>query len=241
MPETLDSRAILELAVAAVDEQEAQQKAAELAALGLYLTTPEIARPTGLPNELRRIVEIGSYKGGTAWYWRRLAPEATIVCVDREIVCPACRVRAAHRNCPRRRVTENADVLIEADSASPETVRRVAGYAGLGSLYNTSSSANGSGLFPEGAGIDLLFIDGDHSARGVESDFNNYAAMLSGKGVVVLHDVAGPTPAQIGDGQLTDAVQQFWHNMKLLVPQAFEIIEPEGGPWGGLGVIPKPA
>jgi predicted O-methyltransferase YrrM len=36
--------------------------------------------------------------------------------------------------------------------------------------------------------IDLLFIDGDHSFKGVSSDFNNYEKFLKSGGVIVIDD-----------------------------------------------------
>ena len=227
---------MLELAREAVNEQEAMQKAPELAAFGQYLIENEVLRPDDrAPNPLRTIVEIGSYRGGTLWFWRRVAPAAKIIGIDRHVDCPDCSRRRAHANCPRARIRQNASVFLEADSRDPGTVRDVAQEVGL-----TLEDAYGGAMFPEGAGIDLLFIDGDHSQAGIEGDFQAYVPLLSGPGVVAIHDVAGATPAQIGDGVLTDAVQRFWHNIEKTVPQAFSIVKDEGGPWGGIGVLPKP-
>lgn len=229
----VSQRGIFLLAREAVAEQQAEQNPKELAALASYLVKHEDRRPGGEPNPLRSIVEIGCYRGGLLWFWRKLAPDANIVGVDRFIDCPACRNRLAHKDCPRARCTRNASVFMEAESQEPGTVRAVARQVGL-----TLETVYGGGVFPEGAGIDLLFIDGDHSAAGIEADFQNYVPMLSAKGVVVIHDVAGPVAAQVNDGQPLDAVQRFWHNVKLAVPQAFEICEADTG---GYGVLPKAA
>lgn len=219
------------LARVAVQEQHAAQRADELAALGAYLVTPKLARPTGRPNALRRIVEIGSYQGGTLWFWRQLAPDALIVAIDREIVCQPCRERKAHTDCPRRRIADNADFFYEADSGDSGVIRQV--------RLDVNVPPESVGLFPEGAGIDLLFIDGDHSFAAVERDFQTYMPMLSAHGVVVLHDIAGPAATLPNDGNPQYGVAEFWANIRKLVPQSFEISSAPGEGFG-FGVIPRP-
>jgi cephalosporin hydroxylase len=205
----------LELAREAVGEHGAAQNPGELAELGEWLSHRKLAV----------IVEIGVYQGGTVWYWRKIAPAAKIVAVDRMIRCRGCDRRVAHRDCPRRRLREAGATLIEWDSRELATVHAVGRLAG--DPY-------------AGAGIDFLHIDGDHSFAGVESDFSNYCGLLAADGVLAIHDVTAATPAQLNDGKLPqDGVLRFWHNVKTLIPQAFEIREP-GATWGGFGVLPKP-
>lgn len=226
----------MQLAREAVNEHHAEQKPAELAALGDFLIEHTAFRPDGrAPNPLRTIVEIGSYRGGTLWFWRRLAPHAKIIGIDRYIDCESCRRRRAHGFCPKRACVENSDVFMEADSRERGTINAVAREVGL-----TLDLAYNGGLFSEGAGIDLLFIDGDHSAEGIEADFQNYAPLLSAHGTMAIHDVAGAVAPQVGDGFELDAVKKFWHNVSKIIPQAFEIVKDDGGKWGGIGVIPKP-
>ena len=220
-----------ELARQAVNDEHAAQQTQELAAFGAYLLTPSIVRPSGEPNPLRTIVEIGSYQGGTLWFWRRLAPEAKIVSVDLHIDCAGCAHRRAHSDCPRARVRQNADVVIEADSRAPGTIADVAREVGAARLID------GAGVLADGAGIDLLFIDGDHSFEAVEADFQNYAPMLSGSGVVALHDITAPALTLPDGDEPHDGAVKLWHNLSKMIPQAFAI---QHGAWGGIGVIPKP-
>lgn len=231
-----DERDLFELARTAVAAEHAAQDPKELAALAAYLTTHTLARPDGrAPNPLRRIVEIGSFQGGTLWFWRRLAPDALIVAIDIGVHCDGCSARRAHSDCPRDRIRQNADVFIEQDSRNANTIGIVADKVGLREI----ALHGWAGLFPEDAGIDLLFIDGNHSFDAVEADFQNYAPMLSPQGIVVLHDVAGPAATLPNDGNPSYGVVEFWTNIRRLVPQSFEISERPGVGYG-LGVVPKP-
>lgn len=45
--------------------------------------------------------------------------------------------------------------------------------------------------------IDLLFIDGDHSIRGCDSDFLNYSPLVSSGGYIALHDF-DPSRKELG-------------------------------------------
>jgi Methyltransferase domain len=44
----------------------------------------------------------------------------------------------------------------------------------------------------QGVSIDYLHIDGDHSRRGVVADFEDFAPLLSARGIVSLHDLGMP-------------------------------------------------
>lgn len=70
--------------------------------------------------------------------------------------------------------------------------------------------------FPEG--IDLAFIDGDHSYFGVASDFFNVWPFLSEKGIVVFHDTA-----------VIDGCREFMHELRVNNTGEYDIIEL---PWG---------
>jgi predicted O-methyltransferase YrrM len=43
----------------------------------------------------------------------------------------------------------------------------------------------------DGAPLDLLFLDGDHSADGVRRDFDMYAPLVRPGGIIALHDIDG--------------------------------------------------
>lgn len=64
---------------------------------------------------------------------------------------------------------KNTITLVQGNSSSPETMERV--------KVNLDNRK-----------VDLLFIDGDHSYRGIKSDFVNYAELVRKDGIVVIDD-----------------------------------------------------
>jgi hypothetical protein len=55
-------------------------------------------------------------------------------------------------------------------------------------IKDTSENAYYNFFVKQDIKIDLLFIDGDHSYRGVKKDFDLYSTLLSEKGVILIHD-----------------------------------------------------
>ena len=76
----------------------------------------------------------------------------------------------------------------------------------------------------DGRKLDLLFIDGDHSAAGCEADFNDYSPFVKPGGLIMFHDIV-----------FDDGVIEFWG--KLDMPKR-EIISPFDRPIG-IGVVQK--
>lgn len=208
-----DERAF-SIARSAVNDHEAAQKIEELAALISFLNS------RGAPKV---VVEIGSFKGGTLWAWRQAFPEAKIIAIDPVIHCPPCDRRAAHSNCPRDRVRQNATVYLPRRSDDPQVLNALP--------VLTGSIGNGGG-------IGFHFIDGDHSPEAVDNDFAKYSPHTAADGVVALHDILAPAATLPGDGRPSDGVMKFWANVKMMIPQAFEIAT-EPLDWGGIGVIPR--
>ena len=56
--------------------------------------------------------------------------------------------------------------------------------------------------------IDFLFIDGDHSYKGVKRDFEIYSPLVKNGGIVVFHDIV-PGPLEKVGG-----VPRFWHEIR---------------------------
>jgi predicted O-methyltransferase YrrM len=85
-----------------------------------------------------------------------------------------------------------------------------------------------------GRQLDLLFIDGDHSADGVRKDYELYSPLVREGGLIALHDIV-PGPRELVGG-----VPDFWrtlkksHNVEELV-QDWE----QGG--FGIGLVKKTA
>jgi predicted O-methyltransferase YrrM len=74
-----------------------------------------------------------------------------------------------------------------------------------------------------GAEIDLLFIDGDHSYEGVKLDFEMYGPLVRKGGIIAFHDIC-MFPEEWGS---SNAVGVFWREVSRHF-HAKEIIDPSG-------------
>lgn len=80
-----------------------------------------------------------------------------------------------------------------------------------------------------GKKIDALFIDGDHTYKGVKQDFEMYSTLVGPGGIIAFHDIANPADENFG-------VQQFWNEIKNDYNHR-EIINAENQVGFGIGVI----
>jgi predicted O-methyltransferase YrrM len=79
-------------------------------------------------------------------------------------------------------------------------------------------------------GIDLLFIDGDHSYKGVRLDYEMYSPLMSRGGIIAFHDVCFHPYFP------TCEVNKLWDEIKKNY-KYFEFIDPKDKTWGGIGVL----
>jgi len=164
----------------------------------------------------RRVLEIGTARGGTLFLWTRAAAEdATLVSVD----LPGGLFGGGYpvpkeylyRRFPRGR---QRLVLIRGDSHSEATFAEV-------------SEALGGGK------VDFLFIDGDHRYEGVKRDYEMYSRLVKPGGIIAFHDIV-PGPEELVGG-----VPRFWRELKSTLPSSrvVEIVHDwrQGG--YGIGVV----
>jgi cephalosporin hydroxylase len=175
----------------------------------------EILRLAALVHERkpRVILEIGTANGGTLFVWCRVAPaEATILSLD----LPG----GIHGGGYPYWKT----FLYRSFASATQRLHLL-----RGSSHDPQMRAQVQALLPA-AGIDFLFIDGDHSYPGVKSDFELYAPLVRQGGVIALHDICVARP------ELDSHVDQFWNELK---PgrQHLEFIEDPAQGWGGIGVL----
>lgn len=80
-------------------------------------------------------------------------------------------------------------------------------------------------------GIDVLFIDGDHSYKGVKADFENYKGLVKKGGIIVFHDILD-TPFHRSANCF---VSKLWNEIK----NDYETLEFISEPlhWAGIGII----
>ena len=162
----------------------------------------------------RRVCEIGTSAGGTLYALTRVAaPDAVIVSVDITIPQTVQTLREKLVK-PGQRI-----VSIEGDSHSDDTKAAVERAL-------------------EGAPLDVLFIDGDHSYVGVRADFELYAPLVRHGGLIGLHDINEDfttrkgisTPAISGD------VPRFWRELRERHATEELIADPEQDGYG-IGVV----
>jgi hypothetical protein len=127
--------------------------------------------------ELRTVLEIGTWEGGTAYVWGQLVskyPDGVVVCVDYEF-------GSDYKGCPhlwghhippiyRGAAFEGQIVEVQGKSNSPDVIRRVG--EALGDRK-----------------VDFLFIDGEHSYGMAKRDFENYTQFVRDGGWVAFHDI----------------------------------------------------
>ena len=160
----------------------------------------------------KRVLEIGTCKGGTLYLWTRAAqPDATIVSVDLrsgKVSGSYSRLRTPiYRRFARRQQRLH---LVRADSHQMDTLERVKQLFG-------------------GSEIDFLFIDGDHTYEGVKRDWEMYSTLVRKGGIIAFHDVAG----NYGETQ----VKRCWDEIKDNFRHREYMVHPEG--LYGIGVIFK--
>jgi predicted O-methyltransferase YrrM len=149
----------------------------------------------------KRSLEIGTNYGGTLFLLCTLSPpDAKIISVD----LPSGPFGGGYprRKVPlfRRFVWGGQQLhLIRADSHSLETKKRVL-------------------QILDGEQLDYLFLDGDHTYSGVQSDFQMYAPLVRSGGVIAFHDIT--TYKRVSQCE----VEKFWGEVKQSYPHR-EIIE----------------
>ena len=141
---------------------------------------------------LRRVCEIGTFKGGTLFIWCQLAdPEARIVSID--LPGGAFGGGYSARSIPFFqsfcRERQQLDCLRQSSHDA----------ATLGRLETLL----------QGKPLDFLFIDGDHTYEGVKKDFEMYSPLVRPGGWIGFHDiVARPQQPSIQVHRLWNELNQ---------------------------------
>jgi cephalosporin hydroxylase len=157
------------------------------------------------------LVEIGTREGGSLFMLSRvLPPNSTIISVD----LPGLRWGRANSGEKKKKIADRLRGdgftvhLVERDSSQPEAAAEVSKLLG-------------------GAPIELLFLDGDHTLKGVTADFLNYQPLVKSGAPIIFHDIVDS--ARTPDVQ----VHLLWRVLKAYLPH-IELVENEVG--FGIGV-----
>lgn len=163
----------------------------------------------------RRIMEIGTARGGTCFLLSRVAAEdAQIITLDLpdglfgDDSYPWRTQLVRSIGCGRQKIH-----ALQADSQQAQTFEQVKKLLGDEPL-------------------DFLFIDGDHRYEGVKNDAELYMPLVRDGGVIAWHDIVPGEPQYVG------GVPDFWREMKA-GRQAREFVESWAQGGYGIGLIEK--
>lgn len=119
-------------------------------------------------REPETVLEIGAFCGGTLYVWARaLSTTTQVLAVDKPVWTDL-----VHDG--RRSLFPTFDRSVDIELLYGD------------SHEEGTRAAVGEALDGE---VDLLFVDGDHTYRGVRADFETYRGVLADDGVVAFHDV----------------------------------------------------
>jgi len=158
-----------------------------------------------------RILEVGSFYGGTLWHWMQVSPKSKIISVDMLVSTdhPGCeKQKDGHLNLWQKWAAKNEIdlTILETSSTHPDTIEAV------------------KKVLPE---VDFLFIDGDHDYEYVKCDYLMYSPLIREGGLIAFHDIVD-APGQRG-------VNKFWNELK----EKFKTEEITTANDRGIGIIWK--
>ncbi len=152
------------------------------------------------------VLEIGTARGGTLFAWSQIASGLVVSC---DLNGPGYKKDFYKRLPPPS--SKCQVVNLQGDSHQPAFKELV-----LKTLNNQK--------------VDFLFIDGDHTEKGVEQDFNDYLDLVRPGGLVAFHDIVINQPVE------TNQVYYFWTRLKQKYPFWEYVNNPEQCGFG-IGVI----
>lgn len=155
----------------------------------------------------KRLLEIGTYDGGTLYNWLRNAPKGgTVVSVDLY-------------------ETEEHDNRALYDEWTPKGVN-------LEVIAASSTAPRTKKALLAMEPFDFAFIDGDHSYAVAASDYELCLRLVKKGGIIALHDIV-PPPQPVPWME----VDQLWQEIKDGDFRTREIIGTPYQTWGGIGVV----
>jgi hypothetical protein len=167
----------------------------------------------------RRILEIGTAAGGTAFLWTRLAADDALVILVDHAMDVSRRAAFCRFARGRQRVA-----CLNGESREPRMLAAVRGLLA-------------------GAALDVLFIDGDHRYEAASADLACYAPFVRPGGLIAFHDVVPDHRARFGieTGNDSGEVYRLWRELKVRFPGRTEefVDDPEQN-GAGIGVLTWP-
>jgi predicted O-methyltransferase YrrM len=162
------------------------------------------------PRKPKRIMEIGTSRGGSLFLFAKLLDPDLIVSIDK----PFGDFDGIGFENDELYKSFGRDVrIIRDDSHKDQTLNTVKGILGNDLL-------------------DFLFVDGDHTYDGIKKDFEMYYPLVKKGGIIALHDII-KNPADI-----RCKVYDFWTEIKLMY-NCSEIVYDEKQLCCGIGIVEK--
>lgn len=132
----------------------------------------------------QNILEIGTARGGTLFLWSQIVSKKVISC---DLNTPGYK-HDFYKSLPP--TSSSCSVInIKGDTHEPECKKLI------------EDELNGEK-------VDFLFIDGDHTEKGVEEDYHNYVHLVRPGGLIAFHDILEKQPVP------TNQVYYFWNRIK---------------------------
>ena len=136
----------------------------------------------------QRILEIGTYRAGTLLLWSQIASHKVVTC---DIELPPVKIPLYEQFPP---------------PGSNCVVQPLKGNSHEESFKDTVKAAIGGP-------VDFLFIDGDHTEKGVEQDYDMYHGLVRPGGLIAFHDIVEAQPVEGNE------VYYFWKRLKERLPE----------------------
>jgi len=154
----------------------------------------------------RNILEIGTARAGTLFIWSQLASHKVVSC---DLEDPGTR-RSLYESFP--------------PSCSKCMVTTLTGDSHHSVFCKKVEQQFGDEK------VDFLFIDGDHTEKGVEADYNDYCQLVRPGGLIAFHDIV--------EKQIlpTNQVHHFWKRLILHVDYE-EIVDDPDQSGFGIGLV----
>jgi len=166
----------------------------------------------------KTIVEIGTRKGGTLFTWCRFTKASKIISIDLQGGIHGGGYPAEKQKLYKYFLSDQPGrevLLIQNDSHKQETLDELKKMLGNDP-------------------IDFLFIDGDHTYKGIKNDFEMYAPLVRKGGLIAFHDII-PNITKHEDAA-TIEVHLFWQEIKNKYKHQ-EFIESKEQKNMGIGVL----
>ena len=163
----------------------------------------------------KNILEIGTANGGTFFLLSRLSGEdSTLISIDLPINAYIGGIDYKSKAFYKSFALNSQKIeIIRGDSHKKSSLREVKGYL-------------------NGDKLDLLFIDGDHTYKGVKKDFKLYSPLVRKHGIIAFHDIVKvPSDENV-------EVNKFWNDLKKNY-KYYEFVEDWNQGYCGIGIIFK--